>query len=164
MNYDIQSKIYADFKAFKSTLKQWKESGEIVVFTNGCFDIIHHGHVDSLQKSAAFGTKLIVGLNSDKSVELLKGKNRPVFSQQARALMIAALAFVDAVIIFTEETPADLIALINPDFLVKGKQYEVHEIAGHETVLANGGHVETLDLVPDISTSEVIRRIKELDE
>lgn len=164
MNYDIQSKIYADFKTFKPTLKAWRAAGDTVVFTNGCFDIIHHGHVDSLQKSAAFGSKLIVGLNSDKSVEILKGKNRPVFNQDARAMMIAALAFVDAVVVFADETPADLIALINPDFLVKGKQYEIHEIAGHETVLANGGRVETLDLVPDISTSEVIRRIKELDE
>lgn len=164
MNYDIQAKIFADFKTFEPILKNWNAAGETIVFTNGCFDIIHHGHVDSLQKSAAFGTKLIVGLNSDKSVELLKGKNRPVFNQEARALMIAALAFVDAVIIFAEDTPANLIAQINPDFLVKGKQYEIHEIAGHKTVLANGGRVETLDLVPDISTSEVIRRIKELDE
>jgi D-beta-D-heptose 7-phosphate kinase/D-beta-D-heptose 1-phosphate adenosyltransferase len=164
MKFNIEEKIFDDFESFKAILKNWKAGKEVIVFTNGCFDIIHHGHVDSLKKSADFGTKLIVGLNSDKSVEILKGRNRPVFNQHARALMIAAIACVDAVIIFTEETPANLIEQILPDFLVKGKQYEIHEIAGHETVLAHGGRVETLDLVPDISTSEVIRRIKELDE
>ena len=164
MNYDIQSKIFSGFHDFEEVLARWKAAGEQIVFTNGCFDIIHHGHVDSLLKSAAFGTKLVVGLNSDKSVEKLKGKNRPVLQQEARAKVLAAFAFVDAVVIFNEETPAALIAQIVPDFLVKGKQYEIHEIAGHETVLANGGRVETLELIPDISTSEIISRIKKLDE
>lgn len=164
MKQNIESKIFNDFKLFEPILKKWKSDNEVIVFTNGCFDIIHHGHVDSLKKSADFGTKLIVGLNSDKSVEKLKGKHRPVFDQHARALMIAAIACVDAVIIFTEDTPANLIEQVLPDFLVKGNQYRIHEIAGHETVLAHGGKVETLELVPDISTSEVIRRIKELDE
>jgi D-beta-D-heptose 7-phosphate kinase/D-beta-D-heptose 1-phosphate adenosyltransferase len=162
MQTDIQSKIFTDFKSFEFTLKKWKSKNETIVFTNGCFDILHHGHVDSLQKSAAMGTKLIVGLNSDNSVKTLKGESRPILDEQARAMLLAAFVFVDAVIVFPEETPAELIAQIIPDVLVKGKQYEIHEIAGHDTVLNNGGKVKTLNLVPGISTSELIKRIKNL--
>ncbi|HKJ79312.1 MAG TPA: D-glycero-beta-D-manno-heptose 1-phosphate adenylyltransferase [Prolixibacteraceae bacterium] len=162
MNRDIQSKIFQNFPAFEPTLKKWKSNNETIVFTNGCFDIIHHGHVDSLQKSADLGTKLIVGLNSDESVKLLKGKGRPVLDEQARAMLLAAFVFVDAVIVFREETPAELIAQIIPDVLVKGRQYEIHEIAGHDTVLNNGGKVETLKLVPGISTTNLINKIKNL--
>jgi D-glycero-beta-D-manno-heptose 1-phosphate adenylyltransferase len=160
---NIQQKIFADFKAFESMLRKWKADKETIVFTNGCFDIIHHGHLDSLIKSAERGTKLIVGLNSDESVRLLKGKGRPILHQQSRASILAAFSFVDAVIIFPEETPADLITQILPDALIKGKEYAVHEIAGHDTVLKNGGKVETLDLVPDISTTDIIHKIKNLD-
>lgn len=163
MTDSLKSKIYPNFIAFKPVLQSWKENNEKIVFTNGCFDIIHHGHVDSLQKSAAFGTKLIVGLNSDASVTLIKGRNRPIFNEEARATILAAFAFVDAIIVFGEETPAELIANIIPNILVKGKEYAIHEIAGHETVLANGGKVETLDLVPGASTTDIIDRIKTLD-
>ena len=163
MLIDIKSKIYSNLSNFESTLKKWKTDNETIVFTNGCFDIIHHGHVDSLQKSAAFGTKLIVGLNSDASVTLIKGKNRPIFNEEARATILAAFAFVDAIIIFGEETPTEIIAKIIPNILVKGKEYAVHEIAGHETVLANGGKVETLDLIPGASTTDIINKIKTLD-
>lgn len=162
MDTDIQSKIYPDFQSFENTLKEWKSNNEILVFTNGCFDIIHHGHVDSLEKSAQLGTKLIVGLNSDESVKMLKGFDRPVMDEQARAIILAAFGFVDAVIIFREETPAKLVAEIVPNVLVKGKQYEIHEIAGHDTVLKNGGKVITLDLVPGVSTSDIIEKIKSL--
>lgn len=160
MNYDYQSKIFPGFETFANTLAAWKSSGETIVFTNGCFDIIHHGHVDSLHKSAELGSKLIVGLNSDASVALLKGQNRPILNYESRAAVLAAFAFVDAVVFFNEETPATLIAQIIPDVLVKGKQYEIHEIAGHDTVLAHGGRVETLDLIPGISTSGIIQKIK----
>ncbi len=163
MRIDINSKIYSNFSAFESTLKRWKSDNETIVFTNGCFDIIHHGHVDSLQKSAAFGTKLIVGLNSDASVTLIKGKNRPIFNEEARAIILAAFTFVDAIIVFGEETPAEIIANIVPNILVKGKEYAIHEIAGHDTVLANGGKVKTLDLVPGASTTDIIDKIKTLD-
>jgi D-beta-D-heptose 7-phosphate kinase/D-beta-D-heptose 1-phosphate adenosyltransferase len=163
MKFNIEAKIFPDFSSFESMLKQWKADKETIVFTNGCFDIIHHGHIDSLLKSAEMGTKLVVGLNSDNSVTLLKGRNRPVFDVKARAIMLAAMGFVDAVVTFSEETPSELIAQIIPDILVKGKEYAIHEIAGHETVLRHGGKVETLDLVPDISTSLVISRIKLLD-
>ncbi len=162
MNLMTKSKIYTDFESFYPMLEIWKGSNNTIVFTNGCFDIIHNGHVDSLQKSAAFGTKLIVGLNSDKSVKILKGEKRPVLNEQARAELLAAFECVDAVILFNEETPAAIIAKIVPDVLVKGAQYEIHEIAGHDTVLDNGGTVETLELVDGISTSELINRIKNL--
>lgn len=163
MQKDIKAKIFSDFSSFQSTLKEWKANNDTIVFTNGCFDIIHHGHVDSLQKSAELGTKLIVGLNSDKSVTKLKGGNRPIFDFEARSIILAAFEFVDAVIVFAEDTPAELIAQIIPDILVKGKQYKIHEIAGHKTVLNNGGKVITLELVAGISTSDLIKKIKTLD-
>ncbi len=163
MKINISSKIFPDFKSFENTLKTWRSNNETIVFTNGCFDIVHHGHVDSLIKSAEMGTKLIVGLNSDKSVEILKGRNRPILSTESRAIVLAAFCFVDAVIVFPEETPSDLITQILPDILVKGNQYKIHEIAGADTVLAHGGKVETLELVPDISTSDIIDKIKTLD-
>ena len=162
MNLVTKSKIFKDFEAFEPLLSIWKSSNNIIVFTNGCFDIIHHGHVDSLQRSATLGTKLIVGLNSDASVRMNKGENRPVLKEMERASVLAAFECVDAVLFFEEETPAEIIAQIIPDVLVKGKQYEIHEIAGHDTVLKNGGRVETLELVKGISTSEIIKRIKKL--
>ena len=162
MNLTTKAKIFRDFESFSPLLQIWKGSNNTIVFTNGCFDLIHHGHVDSLQQSAAMGTKLIVGLNSDKSVQMLKGEKRPILGEMERAIVLAAFECVDAVIIFNEETPAKIIAEIIPDVLVKGAQYEIHEIAGHDTVLNNGGTVETLDLVEGISTSELIERIKKL--
>lgn len=162
MNFKTRSKIFRNFEAFSPLLQIWKGSNNTIVFTNGCFDLIHHGHVDSLQKAASLGTKLIVGLNADESVRILKGKNRPILGETERATVLAAFEVVDAVIIFKEETPAELIAKIIPDVLVKGAQYEIEEIAGHDTVLKNGGSVETLDLVEGISTSEIIGRIKKL--
>jgi D-beta-D-heptose 7-phosphate kinase/D-beta-D-heptose 1-phosphate adenosyltransferase len=162
MNLVSKSKIFRNFESLYPLLEIWKGSNNTIVFTNGCFDIIHCGHVDSLQKSATFGTRLIVGLNSDESVKLLKGENRPVVDEESRAAVLAAFECVDAVIIFNEETPAEIIAKIIPDVLVKGAQYEIHEIAGHDTVLNNGGRVETLELVEGISTSDIIERIKKL--
>jgi len=162
MESNVNKKIFTDFSSFEETLTKWKNENETLVFTNGCFDIIHHGHVDSLQKCAHLGTKLIVGLNSDESVKILKGEGRPFIGEAGRAQVLAAFEFVDAVIVFNEETPAELIAKIIPDVLVKGKQYEIHEIAGHDTVLGNGGKVVTLEMVPGISTSDIIRKIKNL--
>jgi D-glycero-beta-D-manno-heptose 1-phosphate adenylyltransferase len=162
MIMNLHLKIFPDFKSFEPVLKEWKTKGETIVFTNGCFDIIHHGHVHSLLKSAGFGSRLIVGLNSDDSVRLLKGEGRPLFNSEARATILAAFEFVDAVIVFPEETPSKLIAQIIPDVLAKGKEYALEEIAGHETVLQNGGKVERLDLVSGISTSDLINRIKTL--
>jgi len=163
VKYDIKSKIYTDFNSFEPLLKKWKSDNETIVFTNGCFDLIHLGHVDSLLNAASLGTKLIVGLNSDESVRLLKGKGRPILNIEARTTLLAAFAFVDAVIVFSEETPAGLIANILPDLLVKGNEYAIHEIAGYDTVLKNGGQVKTLELVPGVSTTKMIKKIKSLD-
>ncbi|MDD2382107.1 MAG: adenylyltransferase/cytidyltransferase family protein [Mariniphaga sp.] len=163
MKCDIHKKIFYQVDLFASTIEEWKKNGESVVFTNGCFDIIHHGHVDSLMKSSVFGDRLVVGLNSDESVKFLKGEGRPVLPVEARALLLASFVFVDAVVVFHEETPARLIARLIPDVLVKGSEYELHEIAGHDTVLQHGGSVERLELVQGISSSELIQRIKMLD-
>lgn len=157
----IQSKIYTDFASFQEVLNEWKKAGETVVFTNGCFDLVHRGHIDSLSKAAAFGNRLIVGLNSDVSVKILKGKNRPLIDQQSRAILLAALFMVDAVFLFDEETPYNLISRIVPDVLVKGSEYRVEEIAGFDVVLAAGGRVERIDLTAGFSTSDLIRKIKD---
>jgi D-glycero-beta-D-manno-heptose 1-phosphate adenylyltransferase len=162
-DYNINSKIYFDFKSFKPVLEKWKADNEKIVFTNGCFDLIHYGHIDNLIKSANLGTKLIIGLNSDESVEKLKGKGRPIMNLKTRSSLLAAFAFVDAVIIFSEDTPEGLIAEILPDYLAKGNEYAINEIVGHEIVLRYGGQVKALEIVPDISTTDIIKKIKSID-
>lgn len=156
----IQSKIYTDASSFALVLKEWKLEGNKVVFTNGCFDLVHRGHIDSLAKAAEFGDRLIVGLNSDVSVKLLKGENRPLIDQQSRAVLLASLLMVDAVILFDEETPYELIKDIIPDVLVKGNEYQIEEIAGFDIVLASGGKVERIQLTEGFSTTDLIRKIK----
>ena len=157
----IQSKIFENAQALIPVLTQWKQSGHAVVFTNGCFDLVHRGHIDSLAKAAAFGDRLIVGLNSDVSVKLLKGQNRPLVDQQSRAVLLASLLMVDAVVLFNEETPYELIRSIQPDVLVKGSEYQVEEIAGYDIVLASGGRVERIDLTEGFSTTDLIQKIKD---
>lgn len=142
--------------------KQWKANGEKVVFTNGCFDILHLGHVDYLEKSSEFGTRLIVAVNSDASVRSLeKGVERPVNSEYARARLIAALGFVSMVIIFGESTPLELIQSLSPDVLVKGDDYTIETIVGAKEVIAAGGEVKTIALVPDYSTTKIIQKLKQ---
>jgi rfaE bifunctional protein nucleotidyltransferase chain/domain len=142
--------------------KQWKANGEKVVFTNGCFDILHLGHVDYLEKSSEFGTRLIVAVNSDASVRTLeKGVERPVNSEYARARLIAALGFVSMVIIFGESTPLELIQSLSPDVLVKGDDYTIETIVGAKEVIAAGGEVKTIALVPDYSTTKIIQKLKQ---
>lgn len=157
----IRSKIFENAQAFGPVLNQWKQAGDTVVFTNGCFDLVHCGHIDSLAKAAALGDRLIVGLNSDVSVKLLKGENRPLIDQQSRAILLASLLMVDAVILFDDETPNELIRSIIPDVLVKGTEYKVEEIAGFDVVLAAGGRVERIELTEGFSTSDLIRKIKD---
>jgi len=157
----IRSKIFENVQSFGLVLSKWKQAGDLIVFTNGCFDLVHRGHIDSLVKSAAFGNRLIVGLNSDVSVKLLKGENRPLIDQQSRAILLASLLMVDAVVIFNEETPYELIRMIQPDVLVKGSEYKVEEIAGFDIVLASGGRVERIELTEGFSTSDLIRKIKD---
>lgn len=138
--------------------KEWRNEGLKVVFTNGCFDILHLGHIDYLEKARDLGDKLIVGLNDDKSVNRLKGKDRPINNLEARSRLLAALEFVDAVIPFSADTPLDLISYILPDILVKGKDYETSNIVGSDVVMKNGGSVETIAFVEGYSTTTLIEK------
>lgn len=163
VNDRIQSKIYLNSEQFLPVLNDWKSAGYTIVFTNGCFDLVHRGHIDSLCKASEYGDKLIVGLNSDASVRALKGENRPLIDQQSRAMLLASLLMVDAVVLFEEETPFELIKAIMPNVLVKGNEYQVHEIAGADVVLEAGGQVERIGLTPGFSTSDIVRKIKGTD-
>ncbi|MDW7694405.1 D-glycero-beta-D-manno-heptose 1-phosphate adenylyltransferase [Flammeovirgaceae bacterium SG7u.111] len=144
----------------KELRKNWKEEGKKVVFTNGCFDIIHLGHVDYLEKAAAFGHKMILGLNTDASVSKLKGPSRPINSGYARARVLAAMSFIDAVVLFGEETPFELISALIPDVLVKGSDYEIKNIVGADIVTQHGGEVKTIDFVEGFSTTSTIDKMK----
>lgn len=139
----------------------WRTEKKRVVFTNGCFDILHRGHVEYLQKAREHGDLLIVGLNSDDSVRHLKGAGRPIVPQEDRAVILAALRCVDFVIYFEEDTPANLIALVQPEVLVKGADYQINEIVGHEVVQAAGGEVVRIPLTPGRATRDVIATILE---
>lgn len=139
----------------------WKSAAEQVVFTNGCFDILHLGHVDYLEKARQTGTKMIVAVNSDASVRVLKGPERPVNSEYARARIIASLQFVDLVIVFNDETPLELITELMPDILVKGDDYSFETIVGAKEVVAAGGQVKTIPLVPSYSTTGIIQKLKQ---
>lgn len=140
---------------------QWELNKETVVFTNGCFDILHLGHVDYLEKAKEKGSKLILGLNSDSSVRKLKGENRPINSEMARARILAALEFIDLIIIFSEETPLNLIVQLKPNVLVKGGDYSLENIVGAKEVLAMGGKVETIEFVENYSTTNIINKIQQ---
>jgi rfaE bifunctional protein nucleotidyltransferase chain/domain len=137
-----------------------KREGKTIVFTNGCFDIIHRGHVTYLKEAKNLGDILIIGLNSDDSVRRLKGESRPVNSQDDRAVVLSALRSVDYVVIFNEDTPFDLINAIKPDILVKGGDYSPENIVGADIVTANGGKVVVIPLVPGKSTSLIIEKLK----
>jgi D-beta-D-heptose 7-phosphate kinase/D-beta-D-heptose 1-phosphate adenosyltransferase len=139
---------------------QWKYFGKSIAFTNGCFDIIHQGHIFSLSKAASEADFLIVGLNSDESVERLKGPGRPVNSQDSRAIVLASLVMVDAVVIFEEDTPLELIKAILPDVMVKGGDYRVDEIAGAGEVIAAGGRVIINPILKGFSTTSILRQSK----
>lgn len=149
-------------KQLENTLRYWKENHYKIVFTNGCFDLLHLGHVDYLEKARAMGDKLIVGINTDASVHRLKGESRPVTDEKARAKILASLEFVDAVILFDEDTPFKLISRINPDVLVKGNDYKIGNIVGGDIVKENGGKVATIELVEGYSTSSLIEKLKNL--
>ena len=156
----IQSRI-VDLPSLERMLAIWRFRGETIVFTNGCFDVLHLGHIDYLAKAADLGGVLIIGLNSDESVRRLKGEDRPVNSESARALVLASLRFVTAVVLFGEDTPYELIRTVQPDVLVKGGDYRTNEIVGHDVVTARGGRVVTLDFLPGYSTSHLIQKIRD---
>lgn len=157
----IQNKIHSR-ESMKQLCNVWRASGYKIVFTNGCFDILHHGHLDLLASAADKGNKLVLALNTDASVKRLKGPERPVTHEQDRAFQAASLLCVDAVCMFDEDTPAEIIKELKPDVLVKGGDYAIDQIVGADFVLSNGGAVEIIPFVQGYSTTSIISRIKKL--
>jgi len=155
----IESKVFDNAK-MRRLLTAWSLLSKKIVFTNGCFDILHLGHIDYLTKAADEGDILIVGVNTDDSVSKLKGKHRPVNDEKQRTMILASLHFVDAVILFDEDTPYELIKMVQPDVLVKGSDYKAEEIVGYDIVKAKGGRVITVDLLEGYSTSAIEERIR----
>lgn len=141
--------------------KQLQDQNKRVVFTNGCFDIIHAGHIDYLSKAKALGDVMIVGLNSDDSVQRIKGKKRPILKESERAFILMNIKHVDYVVIFNQDTPEQLIAKLIPDILVKGADWDIEDIVGKDIVLTNGGEVKTITFVNEQSTSKIINIILE---
>lgn len=141
-------------------LAYWNFKNLKVVFTNGCFDIIHRGHVDYLSRAADLGDVLIVGLNTDASTRRLKGPGRPINDEYARAMVLASMSFITAVVLFDEDTPYELIRKIQPDILVKGADYRPEEIVGYDVVMNKGGKVETLEYLPGYSTTLIEKKIR----
>jgi len=154
----ISEKIYS-LTGIIEKVNQWKKEGKKIVFTNGVFDLLHTGHIFSLSQAAKEGDVLVIGLNSDSSVKRLKGDSRPINDQDARALLLASLMMVDAVVIFEEDTPLKLITSILPDVLVKGGDYTIDEIAGAKEVIANGGKVVINPILDGFSTTAIIKAI-----
>jgi D-glycero-beta-D-manno-heptose 1-phosphate adenylyltransferase len=150
-----QSKIF-DRQILSQRIAMWRFQNKKVVFTNGCFDILHRGHIEYLSKARDLGDVLVVGLNTDSSVKRIKGENRPVQDEASRAQILASLRFVEAVILFDEDTPYELISLIKPDVLVKGGDYTEETIVGADIVRANGGDVVTIPVVEGYSTSKIL--------
>jgi rfaE bifunctional protein nucleotidyltransferase chain/domain len=144
----------------QAIVKNWQIQGEKVVFTNGCFDILHAGHVHYLEEAKHLGNKLVVGLNTDQSVQRLdKSPARPIQSQDSRAMVLAALESVSLVVLFDEDTPKELIETLNPNILVKGADYQIDQIVGGSHVIGNGGEVKTLEFLPGYSTSKIEQKI-----
>lgn len=159
-NADFLQRKILHLDALLKLLNIWRLQDQKIVFTNGCFDLLHLGHIDYLAKAADMGTKLVIGLNTDRSVSLLKGSGRPVTGQQSRASILASLFFVDAVILFDEQTPVELINAIKPDVLVKGADYTVDQIIGADEVLTAGGEVKTIGYLPGYSTTAIEKKIR----
>lgn len=148
-------------ESLKALLAQWNVENKEVVFTNGCFDILHRGHVEYLCHARDLGDKLILGLNTDASVKRLgKSPERPINSQETRATILAALECIDAIILFDEDTPLELIDFVQPDVLVKGSDYKAEDIVGYDIVTAKGGKVMTIQLVDGFSTTKLIEKMK----
>lgn len=156
----IKNKIVTDKENLFSTLNQWRFKNEKIVFTNGCFDIVHKGHIEYLAQAAALGTKLVVGLNTDTSVKRLKGEKRPINNQEARAILLSALIFIDKIVLFDEDTPYELIKYIQPDILVKGKDYKPEQIVGYDIVKNKGGEIITIDLTAGYSTTSILNKLQ----
>lgn len=163
MRTNIEQQLFTkitDLPTLQQTVFSWKQQGQKVVFTNGVFDLVHIGHLTYMAKAAELGHKLVIGLNSDASVKRLKGESRPINKQDSRALLLASLFFVDAVVVFEEDTPLNLISTLLPDILVKGGDYAIKNMVGAKEVMANGGEVKTLDFVDGYSSTSIINQIK----
>lgn len=160
MNYleAIKNKIVSPADAVK-IIEGWRMRPCKVVFTNGCFDLLHLGHIEYLSKAASQGDYLIIGLNTDASVRKIKGKTRPVNDEHSRAMLLASLGFVSLIVLFSEDTPYELIKTLQPDVLVKGADYKAEQIVGYDIVTQRGGSVLTIDFVPGYSSSSIEKRI-----
>ncbi|SDF05752.1 rfaE bifunctional protein, domain II [Mucilaginibacter pineti] len=163
MRIDLEKTLtgkITDLPSLKKQVQSWQADGKKVVFTNGVFDLLHIGHITYLAKAAELGDKLIIGLNADSSVKRIKGESRPVNDQNSRAAILAALFFVDAIVVFEEDTPLDLISTLLPDYLVKGADYTIENIVGAKEVIANGGEVKTINFVEGYSSTSIIEKIR----
>jgi rfaE bifunctional protein nucleotidyltransferase chain/domain len=163
MKTDIEKTLLdkiRDLHLLKTVVSDWQKEGKKVVFTNGVFDLLHIGHITYLAKASELGDKLIIGLNADSSVRRIKGEGRPVNDQNNRAALLAALFFVDAVVVFEEDTPLNLISTLMPNILVKGADYLVENIVGAKEVIANGGEVKTINFVEGYSSTSIIEKIR----
>jgi D-beta-D-heptose 7-phosphate kinase/D-beta-D-heptose 1-phosphate adenosyltransferase len=162
-NLTVGEKIL-DRERVAKRVAEWRASGEKIVFTNGCFDLLHVGHITLLEDCRRFGSKLVLGLNADASVCRLKGPTRPIVGENERARVMAALASVDAVVLFAEDTPLELIRVLKPDVLVKGGDYTIDTVVGHEEVFAFGGRVEIVPTVEGFSTTNIVRKLMAIQE
>tara|TARA_Y100000385_G_scaffold49855_1_gene46615 strand:- start:2089 stop:2583 length:495 start_codon:yes stop_codon:yes gene_type:complete len=158
-NKIINDKIFHSRESLVKVRDQWKHRQEKVVFTNGCFDILHLGHIDYLSKAADLGERLIIGVNTDASVSKIKGPNRPIIEEVTRLTKLASFAFVDGVILFDEETPVELIKSVRPDVLVKGGDYKISTIVGADFVKQNGGNVIVIPFLEGHSSTNYINKI-----
>jgi rfaE bifunctional protein nucleotidyltransferase chain/domain len=153
----LDNKIHTK-ESIAALLSIWNFKEQKIVFSNGCFDILHRGHIEYLAKAADLGHKLVIGLNTDASVRKIKGPQRPLQDEQSRSILLAALHFVDAVILFDEPTPYELIKTIQPDFLVKGNDYKAEDVVGYDIVTQKGGQVVTIELTPGYSSTNIINK------
>jgi len=156
----LNSKIL-DKERLLVKLTDWKEEDKKIVFTNGCFDLIHLGHIEVIARSADLGDILIIGVNTDNSIKRLKGKNRPIVEEISRAKQLAALEFVDAVVFFDQETPIDLIKVINPNVITKGGDYKTDQVIGNDIVTQNNGEVVIIPLTQGYSTTSILEKIRD---
>ena len=155
----INNKIF-DLQLLMKKIEKWRSENKKIVFTNGCFDLIHLGHIEILARSADYGDKLIIGVNSDLSIKKLKGENRPIIEESSRIRQLSALEFVDAVVLFDEETPIKLIESIKPNVITKGGDYKAKNVVGNEVVSQKNGEVVIIPLTRGYSTTSILNKIK----
>jgi len=155
----IKNKIFFEKEQAFNLLQTWRFKEEKIVFTNGCFDLVHRGHLEYLASAASMGNKMILGLNTDASVQKLKGSDRPINDEYSRALLLASLGYIDMIIFFGEQTPYELINFVQPDILVKGSDYNAEDIVGYDIVKGKGGEIKTLDFIEGFSSTGIINKI-----